>query len=238
MSRGAPGLAGTRMGLRLAESILSGCAWVVVVGVAALAGGVAGAVGEGSWGLGLAGGGLLVGWLALGAFARARRRRAAPVLEAVAGERALPSVWHPIRVPMSVRTEEGVVRLWRVHGVRKPDGSMVTAEVGIEQETGSPSFVVWGADDERPPAARGMKPVLEPVFGGLLIAAHDPAAVSVRLHGLEAALRAAMPDDGQLAIYPFGIWWRVKGAVSAERLATAEARLLDLATALATRGRG
>jgi hypothetical protein len=233
----APGLAGTRRGLRLAEGILSGCLWGLVGLAAAMGASVLHLLGWGSPWVGAAAVGLLGLWF-VGAFARARRRRAAPVLESIPGERSLPTLWHPVRVPMATRTEGGVVRLWRVHGVKKPDGRMVTAEVGVEIDTGCPSFVVWPATRERPPAARGMRPVLEPVFGGLIVTAHDPSAVGARLVGLEQELREAVPDDGQLAVYPFGVWWRATGPATTERLARAEERSIALATALGSRGRG
>lgn len=229
----AAGLGPLLAGLHLAEGLLSAALW-----------GVGLALGGGPWalfrGAAWAPVGAAVVW-ALWAFGLARlaarrRRRAARVLEAVDGHRRWPTVWHPLRVPSTERVVDGVPEVWRVHAVVRPDGALITAEVGVAAPMG-PVFVAWPARRDAPAAARGLRPVMPPPVGGLLLAARDPDAVGAWLRGREAALRAAVPEDGSLAVYPWGLWWRSTATPSAERLSLAARALRSLGTAPGSPGR-
>jgi len=224
------GLSATRRGLVLAENVLSGCLWVVVLGVAAIVAGLV-SLWVPAAALPVGAGATLVGVGLLWALARDRRRKTEATLSSRPGHRRYPNLLRPLSVPMSTWTSEGVTRIWRVHGV-VPNGRAATAEVMVEVPTGS-SFVAWGADRPRPPAARDLQPVLSPVVPGCVVAASDPEATAARLAGLTEQVAAVVPEDGHLAVYPFGIWWRVVGPVTPKRLAAAEASLIALGRQLA-----
>jgi len=212
----------------MAEGALSGCLWAFVLAMALGASMVTG------WlrGPSLAVGAVmaLLGGAGLGWLAGDRRRKTEALLQTRPGERRFPTLLRPFTVPMSVYTRDGVTRIWRVHGVT-PNGRAATAEVMVEVPTGV-SLVAWGTDRPRPPAARDTSPVVDPVVPGCLVASHRPEVVSGVLRHAATELAEAVPDDGHVAVYPFGLWWRVVGPVDAERLVDAERRLVLLAEAL------
>ena len=223
------GLAATRKGLVLAEGLMSGCLWSVVMASAAVGGLVTAWVlpSAAPWSTGLL---LVAGVVGLALLARQRRRKTERVLAERPGTRRFPTLWHPIAVPMSVWTHDGITRIWRVHGVT-PTGRTATAEVMVEVPTGV-SFVAWSADRPRPPAARDVPPLPDPVLPGRLMASRRPEAVAPAVRRALPLLEQVVPDDGHVAVYPFGMWWRVTGPVDAARLQQAEEHLVALAEAL------
>ena len=71
----------------------------------------------------------------------------------------------PIRVPRAERLHDGMLRIWRVAGVLRPDGRRVTGEVAVERTMAAAWFVVWPAGRPRPREARDLELLLEPVIG-------------------------------------------------------------------------
>jgi len=221
-------------GVEAAEVVGSGCAWFLVVGLPVSVGFLVALVWP--WVGGAIGLLALLGAFGLHRLASVRTARARPLLEGMA-QVHYPSLSLPVRIPRGEREKDGIRRVWRVLGVRRPNGRQVTGEVVVQHDMGGAWFVVWPVSRPRPAETRTLDMVLEPVLGGYLVSSPDPVATAEHLRDplVRELLFELLGDHDELSIYPFIGWWRTRAAVDQGAMRGAEVRLTQLAQVL--RGR-
>ncbi len=218
-------------GVEAAEVVGSGCAWFLVVCLPVSVGFLVALVWP--WVGGAIGLVALVGALGLRRLASVREARARPLLEGMSRVH-YPSWSLPVRVPRGEREKDGIRRVWRVLGVRRPNGRQVTAEVVVQHDMGGAWFVVWPASRPRPSETRTHEMVLEPVLGGYLVSSPEPAATAEHLRDplVRELLFELLGEHDEVSIYPFVGWWRSRAAVDQGGMRSAEVRLTQLAQVL------